>query len=248
MKLGDGPLRLGYNSQVVVDSQAQVIVAAEVVSAQDDSEQLVPMLSAAEATLGAKPEMAVADGSYLSAEQLPAAEASGYSVLVNLGETILPTTPKPFHKTQFSYDAAADVYRCPQGQVLPFSFERRHTQHGYMLKVYRCRCTDCPVKRQCTRGVGPREIARVPHEEALARQRAAQAQPGNRLLLGLRKAVVEPVFAQIKQHMGFRRFTVWGLPAVRAQWALVCSAYNLRRLFQRWQQGHWGGPALGILA
>ena len=43
----------------------------------------------------------------------------------------------------------------------------------------------------------------------------------------LRKQVVEPVFGQIKQAMGFRQFLLRGLAKVQAEWSLVCTAHNL---------------------
>jgi transposase len=46
----------------------------------------------------------------------------------------------------------------------------------------------------------------------------------------LRKQVVEPVFGQIKQAMGFRQFLLRGLAKVRSEWQLVCLAHNLRKL------------------
>lgn len=48
-----------------------------------------------------------------------------------------------------------------------------------------------------------------------------------------RKAVVEPPFAWIKAVLGFRRFSLRGLAKVRAEWDLVCSAMNLRRMSAR---------------
>jgi hypothetical protein len=42
---------------------------------------------------------------------------------------------------------------------------------------------------------------------------------------------VEPVFGIIKEVMGFRRFLLRGLAAVKGEWRLVCLAFNLKRLF-----------------
>lgn len=50
----------------------------------------------------------------------------------------------------------------------------------------------------------------------------------------LRKQLPEPVFGQIKQARGFRQFLMRGIEKVRAEWALVCTAHNLRKLAQRW--------------
>ena len=43
----------------------------------------------------------------------------------------------------------------------------------------------------------------------------------------LRKQIVEPVFGQIKQARGFRQFLLRGLEAVKAKWALICTAHNI---------------------
>ena len=48
----------------------------------------------------------------------------------------------------------------------------------------------------------------------------------------LRKAIVEPVFGQIKERRGFRRFSLRGLDNVRSEWKLVCAAANLLKLFR----------------
>ena len=47
-----------------------------------------------------------------------------------------------------------------------------------------------------------------------------------------RKAVVEPVFGQIKQARGFRQFSFRGLAAVRDEWCLICLGHNLLKLFR----------------
>jgi transposase len=46
-----------------------------------------------------------------------------------------------------------------------------------------------------------------------------------------RKTIPEPVFGQIKQARGFRQFRMRGLGKVRGEWALVCTAHNLYKLY-----------------
>ncbi len=47
-----------------------------------------------------------------------------------------------------------------------------------------------------------------------------------------RKAIVEPVFGQIKEIRGFRRFSFRGQEKVRAEWSLICLTHNLLKLFR----------------
>ena len=46
----------------------------------------------------------------------------------------------------------------------------------------------------------------------------------------LRKCTVEPVIGIIKEVLGFRQFSLRGLKAAAGEWALVCIAFNLKRL------------------
>lgn len=45
-----------------------------------------------------------------------------------------------------------------------------------------------------------------------------------------RQHSIEPVFGNIKANLGYRRFSVRSLPAVQAEWRLICSAHNLLKL------------------
>jgi transposase len=53
-----------------------------------------------------------------------------------------------------------------------------------------------------------------------------------RAVYKLRKAVVEPVFGQIKEQRGFRRFLLRGLAKVEAEWKMICATHNLLKLFR----------------
>ena len=45
-----------------------------------------------------------------------------------------------------------------------------------------------------------------------------------------RKAIVEPVFGQIKQTRGIRQFLLRGLENARGEWALICTTHNILKL------------------
>jgi transposase len=53
-----------------------------------------------------------------------------------------------------------------------------------------------------------------------------------RTVYKMRKAIVEPVFGQIKEQRGFRRFSLRGQQNVRREWRLVCAVSNLLKLFR----------------
>ncbi len=53
---------------------------------------------------------------------------------------------------------------------------------------------------------------------------------GRRSRYRLRKQVVEPVFGQIKEARGFRRFLLRGLEKAGHEWTMICIAHNLLKL------------------
>jgi transposase len=47
-----------------------------------------------------------------------------------------------------------------------------------------------------------------------------------------RKAIIEPIFGQVKQVLGFRQFALRGLAAMRSEWRLMCTVHNLLKLWR----------------
>ena len=48
----------------------------------------------------------------------------------------------------------------------------------------------------------------------------------------LRKYTVEPVFGQIKEAQGIRRFLLRGLEKVEREWQIICASHNIRKLMK----------------
>jgi hypothetical protein len=56
--------------------------------------------------------------------------------------------------------------------------------------------------------------------------------PQGKALYSRRKVIVEPVFGQIKEDRGFRRFSLRGLKKIRGEWSLVCLTHNLLKIWR----------------
>ena len=238
MMKGRGTHALGYNAQIVVDHDSDLIVACDVVTDQNDLTQLVPMLEHVHATFGEVAKQTVADTGYANGDHLKSAEASAWPVLVSLREE--PEIKGEFSKAHFRYDAADDVYVCPRGErLLQIGTNKSHATTKFADRLYRCKNTTCPVRAQCTKDPLGRKIRRQDGEEARERQAQKQDDPRMSVLLGLRKEIVEHLFGIVKTIDGFRRFTVRGREKAGAQWALVCLAVNLRKLSAKavWKAG-----------
>ncbi len=78
-------------------------------------------------------------------------------------------------------------------------------------------------------GLDPPQAARP-----LDQMRSKLRSPEGREAYRARKWIVEPVFGQIKEAMGFQTFTMRGLEAARGEWGFVCACHNLRKFYRQW--------------
>ncbi len=84
--------------------------------------------------------------------------------------------------------------------------------------------------RQAHRSASPTSNETAPKGSRSAAMRARLRRGGWRSRYRLRKQTVEPVFGQIKEARGFRRFLLRGLAKVSAEWTLLCTVHNLLKL------------------
>lgn len=114
--------------------------------------------------------------------------------------------------TDSGYYSAANVSACTASGIEPLMAVKREEHHP----------------SPCARFTEPPALA----ADASPAQRMThklQTQAG-RALYALRKQTVEPVFGIIKAVLGFRQFSLRGLDKVSGEWALVCLAWNLKRM------------------
>lgn len=161
-----------YNAQIVVDAEAQVIVAAAVTQQTNDKQQFAPMLLKVEENLGTLPEKASADAGYFSEANITDAQLASVALYV------------------------------PPGRL------KHHEQ------------------AQPVTGPAPE------HATVAEKMRHTLSTPEGRDVYKMRKAIVEPVFGQIKEPRGFRRFSFRGLTAASMEWDLICLTHNLLKLFR----------------
>jgi transposase len=171
-KTKDGFIQ-GYNAQVAVDEQHQVIVAQHVTPAAPDVQQLAPVVENIEENLGEVPQVLLADAGYWSEENVRTLESK-------------------------NIDAYVAVRRQKHGEPSP-----------------------PPPRGRIPAGL----TARALMERKLRTQRG-------RKQYARRKVIAEPPIGQIKAARGFRSFLRRGLTKVSEEWALVCAAHNLLKLYR----------------
>jgi transposase len=227
----------GYNVQAAVDDKHKLIVASEVVNDSSDVGQLHAMAKAAKDVLAADALQALADEGYYSSLELKACEDDGIVAYVPVPKGNRQLEKKGrFGLRDFSYDPAADAYRCPAGALLhPMEGRTRgHWQNtGGRVEIrYASRkaiCGSCHFRARClSPKATTRTVSRWEHEDVLERHRARMHGAGD--LMSRRAALVEHPFGTIKCRAGYRHFLVRGFNKVRGEWSLMALCYNFSRV------------------
>ena len=78
----------------------------------------------------------------------------------------------------------------------------------------------------------PAKKSTSPQSKCATTMREKLKSVAGQALYKMRKAIVEPVFGQIKERRGFRRFSFRGLEKVSAEWTLIALTHNLLKLFK----------------
>jgi transposase len=223
----------GYNVQSAVDDKHKLIVASEVVNDSSDVGQLHVMAKAAKDALEAEALQALADEGYYSSLELKACEDDGIAAYVPVpaGNGRLEKKGR-FSLQDFSYDPAANAYRCPAGELLrPMEGHwqnasgRTEIRYASSTKI----CGACQLKARClSPKASRRTIGRWEHEDVLERHRTRMQGAGD--LMRRRSGIVEHPFGTLKCRAGYRHFLVRGLDKVRGEWSLMALCYNFTRV------------------
>jgi hypothetical protein len=252
----------GYNAQALVDAKHQVIVHAAAFGNGQDYGHVAPMLDGAKATVQAiglsegyfAGKILSADSNYHSEgnlekctqEQLdayiPDTHLRARDLRFATQERHKPPTAEKFTMGDFSYNEAHDHYLCPHGKVLKL-VARRHRIGNNRYRRYEANagdCGACPLRESCLQNAATRRkhlaIYAEPAQETLSQQMIAKIDtPEARAIYGLRLAMVEPVFGNIRVQKRLDHFTVRGKIKVNMQWRLYCLVHNIEKLVHQWR-------------
>jgi hypothetical protein len=142
------------------------------------------------------------------------------------------------HKTplygpsKFTYDAAHDLYVCPQGQPL----RRSRTEYQAEKVEYRAEAATYngrPLKAQCTESQQGRQLHRSFHAPYLERVQSYHQTPAYQKAMRKRQVWVEPLFAEAKDWHGMRRFRLRLLWRVNCEALQIAAGQNLKRLLKK---------------
>jgi hypothetical protein len=155
-----------------------------------------------------------------------------------------------FPASEFSFDAQAMTCQCPQGERLSYYGTYTNSQGDEVAhfagRLLQCR--PCPLKEQCLRSPSGADIGKTcgrrvsfvlkkSGEETRSNLKPNTAWMRGRIdtdegkaIYSKRMSVVEPVFGNIANNKGLKRFSLRGQRKVNGQWQLFCLVHNIEKL------------------
>ena len=250
---GDGDARLmlmkrgeyayAYNAQVAVDGASGIIVAAALTHIAPDVGHLPDLVAEVRALrdTAALPEedptTVSADSGYFSHDNV-AEDGGGIDLLIAAGRddpAAAGSRAGVYPADRFGYDAARDVWLCPADKLLARQVTTpgargRPSKHRYLADP--ADCPACPLRARCLKPGEVQRVLVVQRCRATGAMRFKLRQPEARRRYARRKAIVEPVFGQLKENRGFAALSLRGLVLAAGEYLLACLAHNLGKLLR----------------
>ena len=233
-----------YNVQTMSDVETDLVLAYATTRTTADNGQLLPMIELTMKMTDRPLKDVLVDAGYPSGEDLAECKKKDVTVYAPWNENSFTEENRAkkkdkaqIPKDQFTFDASAQSYRCPEGKQLTYR-ERTTKQKAngdyFTIEIYQADpsdCAGCPLKDRCVRGrSGARTVRRQKHEDLIEELRERMKQPEAKEKYMKRGCTVERRFADSKTHRGLQRFSGQTPKRADAQVGLTVLAHNLQTL------------------
>src|SRR5829696_8459138 len=242
MLMKRGAYDYAYNAQAAVDGEHGVIVAAALTNVAPDVGHLPALVGEVRALREVAdltdddPTTLSADAGYFSGENA-AEDGAGLDLLIAAGRDDPATAASDsgiYPVDRFGYDPARDVWVCPADKLLhlapPTGQRRRPSINQYHAAP--ADCADCPLRAHCPKPGEDHRVLQAKDRRSTGPMRLKLRQPDARRRYARRKAIVEPVFGQLKEARGFTTLSLRGLAHAAGEYLLACLAHNLGKLLR----------------
>lgn len=236
-------VEVGYNVVTSVEKKNCFITNFEVIN-ENDTYALSGVALEAQQVLqndDDKPLTVLADKGFDTGHELKICAENNINTIVAPKKRLSNKANKKYAKSAFAFDEDGDFYTCPEGHQLhsnqKWYAKKTYGQHRapYKFKRYTCSfniCKNCPFKEDCVgkpnlKNSKGRHIERNEYDpfinDNIERYKVSKE------IYRQRQAIVEHPFGTIKRQWGFDHTLLKSKEKVHAEFAIIFTAYNLRR-------------------
>src|SRR5579863_143206 len=231
-----GPAFYAYSTNYLVDIHAGIVVDVEATPAHrtEEVDATRTMIERTEERVGLTPGCLIGDTAYGTAALLGwMVNEKGIAPHVPVWDKS-NRTDGSLSRSDFTWDAQANEYRCPSGKPLRTTGHRNAAD--VLLYVSKnLDCAICPLKPRCCPATPNRKIPRHVNEAARDMARALSQTAAYQQSRKDRKKV-EMLFAHLKRILKLDRLRLRGLSGARDEFLMAATVQNLRRMTKRLAQ------------
>jgi transposase len=238
----------GYNAQVVATDE--VIIANDLTNHQSDRNELKVMIEKTDKSLkgiGLKEEeikdiKIVGDAGYRNAEDIGDLTRNGYDLYIRMEKRSNPECSKTIgtKESEIKIEEGKKLLVCPGGRELKTCGVRKE-KGNWFYKFYASRsgCKRCKYYDKCWGKSKQTSKKFAIKKEVLDNYKELKdlEEKLNTLegmdIYNQRIGMIERVFGHIKSNLGFRRFYHRGLDKVGTIWSILCTAYNITKIYNK---------------
>jgi len=233
----NGQLKPGYNIQISTNNQ--IITNYDTFPNPTDTLTLPAHIDSFKELYNETPQTVTTDAGYGSEENYEYLEANNCTAYVKYNyfhQEQKGTRLKkyPFAGEHLYYNAEKDFYVCPMGQHMEnFASYIKKNDNGFEQTIsrYQARnCNGCPLRGSCHKS-NENRIIEINHNLNRHKQKARELLTSEDGIKHRKQRAkdVEPVFGNIKQNKGFRRFMLRGKHKVTVEFGFIAIAHNLMK-------------------
>lgn len=245
-----------YNSQITVDEKYNLITACEVTNECNDYNMLSKMIEKNIDTIPdtkkeeLKESRFVFDNGYYSADNLQYCDENEIDAYISDDSSKYIYTDKKdddyFLKKKkiTSRDCKIEMkngqilLKCPNEKELKFIRKCKDGEtYSYKYKTKHLGdCGECKYESKCVNQRTGEKIFTIraniiENADLIDKMHKKLRTDSGRMIYSRRMPTVERLFGHVKKNLRFDRFPVIGLKKVKTRWSMICSAYNLKRIF-----------------
>ena len=233
----NGQLKPAYNIQISTENQ--IITHYSTHQTSTDFTTLDSHLEGFEKAYQKQSKQVIADAGYGSEENYQLLENKRVEFFIPYNMYRIEQTRKHkkniFHAQNLFYNAEHDFLVCPMGQKMTNIYTKKSkTTTGFLQHhcVYQAlNCEGCPMRGLCFKAQGNRRVE-INHNLQKLKTKARENLESElgKEIYSERCIEPEPVFGNIKQNKGFKRFTLTKMAKVNIEFGLIAIAHN----FSKW--------------
>ncbi len=230
----------GYNCQLIVEDKSEIIVGNNLSDSPTDHRQTVPVFEKfkEEQKASLKDVEIFQDNGYCSSEVAEYHEKEGSLAYIPDRDMVKKLHGKKigrFDTINFQLDFEKNQAICPAGHRMDFLRKKVNKKTNGWTNLY-CtdKCLDCSFRGEC---VYEKKKHRLVEINPLIRKislRLATKQGIDKYNKRFHKGEVAQ--AHIEHNLGYREFKSRGIESCENEMNLFSTAYNLRKIYNRWRE------------